>query len=275
MEKTLIDINHYSNYNQYLKSLKLNDNIDAESPNSDDPDNALKEKIKINSIEILINILTVVPNILKSYIIGKNQKNKEHPLLAELCNILIHQENFGVKYEIGELIKSLLDNEVSEKKNEFYDLFFSKCLKKLIEFVLIPIKHEYKYEMISSKQIIIEILCHCLRLSEIHGESKHINLCQRMRYWAIHNDLITKILTLLDGITKVLQLHVVKFMKSVVMNNDENLNKLIISNDSFEPIIKLYNENSNKTNLITSAILDLFDYIKKMNCKKLISYLVI
>jgi hypothetical protein len=38
---------------------------------------------------------------LKTYIISKSQKIKEHPLLAELCNILIHQENFGIKYEVN------------------------------------------------------------------------------------------------------------------------------------------------------------------------------
>ena len=79
---------------------------------------------------------------------------------------MIHRENFGVKFEIGELLKSLLDNEVTEKKSEFYDLFYNKCLKKLVEFLEIPIKEEYKYEMNSSKQIIIELLCHCLKQHE-------------------------------------------------------------------------------------------------------------
>lgn len=87
-------------------------------------------------------------------------------MLSELCNILIHQENFGVKSEIGELLKSLLDNEVNEKKNEFYDLFYNKCLKKLVDFLEIPLKADFKYEMTSSKQIIIEILCHCLKQHE-------------------------------------------------------------------------------------------------------------
>ncbi len=103
---------------------------------------------------------------MKTYITSKGQKTKEHPLLSELCNILIHRENFGVKFEIGELLKSLLDNEVTEKKSEFYDLFYNKCLKKLVEFLEIPTKEDYKYEMNSSKQIIIELLCHCLKQHE-------------------------------------------------------------------------------------------------------------
>ena len=109
----------------------------------------------------------IIPNIdiIKAYIIGKNQKTKEHPLLSELCNILIHQENFGIKYEIEELLKSLLDSELLDKKNEFYELFYNKCLTKLVEFLNVPIKEEYKYEMVSSKQIIIELLYYCLKLT--------------------------------------------------------------------------------------------------------------
>jgi hypothetical protein len=169
LEKTLIETTHYSNYNKYLKNLK-EDNVSDEDIQVEE--NTFKEKIKINSIEILINILGIVPrkfliiflDLIKAYITSRSQRSKEHPLLEELCNILIHQENFGVKYEIGELLKSLLDNETNnENRNDFYELFYNKCLKRLVEFLLIPLKAEFKHEMISSKQIIIEMLCYCLK----------------------------------------------------------------------------------------------------------------
>ncbi len=171
IEQTLIDVTHYTNYNQYIKNLSHN-KTDEFNQNEADPENIKKAKLKINCIEILLNILNITPrkiilllDIIKAHIIGKNQKNNEHPLLSELCNILIHQENFGIKYEIEELLKSLLDSELPDKKNEFYDLFYNKCLTKLVEFLSVPIKEEYKYEMVSSKQIIIELLYYCLKLS--------------------------------------------------------------------------------------------------------------
>lgn len=104
---------------------------------------------------------------------------------------------------------------------------------------------------------------------------------QRMRYYTIHNDILAKVFDLMNDQSLLLNLTVVKFMKSVVCNNvkniikkDEFLNKLIISNDFFEPIITLFKENSTKNNLILSAILDLFDFIRRENIKKLISFLV-
>jgi hypothetical protein len=59
LEKTLIDVTHYSGYNKYLKSLK-DDNLQEEDINAEE--NLKNEKIKINAIEILINILTAVPS---------------------------------------------------------------------------------------------------------------------------------------------------------------------------------------------------------------------
>jgi protein phosphatase-4 regulatory subunit 3 len=96
---------------------------------------------------------------------------------------------------------------------------------------------------------------------------------QRVRYWAIHNDLISKVLFVVEDISKVLHLQVIKFIKSIFINDDENLNKLIINNNSLAPIIGLFTLNETKDNLILSAILDLFEFIRKQNIKKIISYL--
>jgi len=91
----------------------------------------------------------------------------------------------------------------------------------------------------------------------------------------IHNDLILKVLSVLETPSKILQLQVIKFIKSVLLNGDENLNKIIINNDVMKAVLTLFDENRKKENLILSAILDLLDFVKKQNLKKIISYLVI
>ena len=61
LEKTLIEITNDSDYTKYLRS--LNDKENLEVINEDHQFDGKKEKIKINAIEILINILTIVPSI--------------------------------------------------------------------------------------------------------------------------------------------------------------------------------------------------------------------
>lgn len=73
---------------------------------------------------------------------------------------------------------------------------------------------------------------------------------------------------------KILDLQIVKFIKSIIMNGDENLIKIIISNNCFKKIFELFEKNKNKKNLIFSSILDLFDIINKQTIKKIILHLV-
>lgn len=67
----------------------------------------------------------------------------------------------------------MLDNEIIEKKNEIYEIFLSKCLKKLTDYLITVIDNEItdKFKIRSTKQIIVEIICHCLKS---HGYSNHL-----------------------------------------------------------------------------------------------------
>ncbi len=60
LEQTIIEVTHYTSYNQYLTNLKKNEN---KYYNEDitNIDNVKKARIKINCIEILLNILNIVP----------------------------------------------------------------------------------------------------------------------------------------------------------------------------------------------------------------------
>jgi hypothetical protein len=61
IEKTLIDVTHYSSYNTYLTALRVNEEYIEDDSLSDSEENAKKAKVKIGCIECLINTLTVVP----------------------------------------------------------------------------------------------------------------------------------------------------------------------------------------------------------------------
>lgn len=58
LERTLVDITHYSKFEEFL-NMMTEDNIADNDFTKEENDK--REKIKINSIEILINILTIVP----------------------------------------------------------------------------------------------------------------------------------------------------------------------------------------------------------------------
>lgn len=173
-------------------------------------------KMKAKLIQILINCLICTPGIVKNYIICKSQKTREHSLLQELCELLLKNDNFGIKFEvkykiyykISEFLKGLLDNDVSDKKNEFFELFFSRILKKFIDFLRINENESIsKNELINSKQLIVEILCHCLKH---HGH--------RMRYYTIQNHVLKVVADLIHHNSKIINMMIIKFIKSIILN---------------------------------------------------------
>ena len=62
IEQILVKITHYTEYNKYLESLKQDKLSELHPEDLSHEDDPLLEKLKINSIEILINIISVVPS---------------------------------------------------------------------------------------------------------------------------------------------------------------------------------------------------------------------
>jgi hypothetical protein len=62
IEQILVKITHYTEYNKYLESLKQDKLSELHTQDLTHEEDPLQEKLKINSIEILINIISVVPS---------------------------------------------------------------------------------------------------------------------------------------------------------------------------------------------------------------------
>lgn len=66
----------------------------------------------------------------------------------------------------------------------------------------------------------------------------------------------------------------IKFFRSCVAQHDIFYYNDIISNDYFAPIMELWREHKDRDNLINSSILELFEFIRRENIKKLIEYII-
>jgi protein phosphatase-4 regulatory subunit 3 len=120
----------------------LDDNKKDDSNNKDIED--VKEFIKITSIEIFINILSIIPNTILEYL----KKEDNHKLLKQLINIMIDSDNFGIKYEISQIYKTLIETEFKGQAMDRMELFsepFQTLLKYLNKPIDLPISHEKKW----------------------------------------------------------------------------------------------------------------------------------
>lgn len=92
--------------------------------------------LKINSIEILMNIINQAPSVsIRAFILSDEQKKQGHPFIKQLAQHLLYSYEQGIKIQVFEFMKALLDNENTDKKVEFSDFFYKEVLSIFLAFL--------------------------------------------------------------------------------------------------------------------------------------------
>ena len=155
--ETLCENKIFEIIDNLLSKISNDENIIEIKENNNNNNNKNSyELIKISIIEILIKILTCASESLKEYLLN----NSDSKILNILCKLMLTNENFGIKYEISQIIKIYLDSEFQDSTNQ--TLQHSNILIILIDYLEIPLNLKYKNEIINNKQIIIEILIYII-----------------------------------------------------------------------------------------------------------------
>ena len=227
----------------------LDDNKKDDSNNKDIE--YVKEFIKITSIEIFINILSIIPNTILEYL----KKEDNHKLLKQLINIMIDSDNFGIKYEISQIYKTLIETEFKGQAMDRMELFsepFQSLLKYLNKPIDLPISHEKKMVISLTKQIIIEILISWFTLMNFNKQ-----------YWLDENKLNEIIPNLLEENDKVINLYTIKLLKCIIDFTDPFICNRIITEKLCNNLSKLFIKNIKKNNIIISCMMEFFESLSK------------
>ncbi|KAG5191708.1 hypothetical protein JKP88DRAFT_174161 [Tribonema minus] len=96
----------------------------------------------------------------------------------------------------------------------------------------------------------------------------------RMKYFVLRNHIVARVLRLARCRDKFLQLAAVRFLRACVGIKDDFYNRYIVKNNLLAPVFALLAQNAAKDNLITSAIMELLEFLRSENVKSLIEYIV-
>jgi len=113
------------------------------------------------------------------------------------------------------------------------------------------------------KEAICDILAFCVAH---HG--------YQIKYFLLGNNITAKVLNLLKSKHKHLVLAAIRFFRAFIGMKDDFYNKHLTKRNLFDPLIEVFKENVSKYNLINSAIIELFEFIRKENVKLLIQHIV-
>ena len=160
----------------------MEDNIsnDNEKINPDIKDK--KEFIKITAVEIFIDVLISIPTVILDYL----KKENDTKLFKQLTNIMLYSDNFGIKYEICQIYKTLIETQLKEKSSDRM-LLFSEPFEILLKYLNTPIS-SFPNQLLQEDDKVINL--HTIKLLKCLINYTDAFICNKIFSEELCNNLI-------------------------------------------------------------------------------------
>ncbi|NXG29447.1 P4R3B phosphatase, partial [Dromaius novaehollandiae] len=167
------------------------------------------------------------------------------------------------KCEKGEVIYRYIFNLLSD--NLVCDFLLSLSLSLSLSPFLINafIFLIDNYQTAQLLALILELLTFCVEHHTYH-----------IKNYIMNKDLLRRVLVLMNSKHTFLALCALRFMRRIIGLKDEFYNRYITKGNLFEPVINALLDNGTRYNLLNSAVIELFEFIRVVNIKSLIAHIV-
>lgn len=165
------------------------------------------------------------------------------------------------------------------EKGEFLSFFYKNCMHVLTAPLLAITTDESadltegstkvnpvcpdNFQTAQLLALILELLTFCVEHHTYH-----------IKIYIMNKDLLRRVLTLMNSKHTFLALCVLRFMRRIIGLKDEYYNRYIMRGNLFEPVINALLDNGSRYNLLNSAIIELFEFIRVEDIKSLIAHIV-
>ncbi|KAG3271866.1 hypothetical protein H1C71_030060 [Ictidomys tridecemlineatus] len=246
-------------------------------------------QVKITATDIFAYLVEYSPSMIRIFVMEEAQDGEDDELFI---NVVIEQMISDTDPELGGainlmgLLRSLLDvdnmllvpNEC--EKSEFLNFFYRRCMHNLIapilsttsedrdeeDYLFGPDKNKNclnNYQTVQLLSLIIELLTFCVQHHTYH-----------IKNYILSKDLLRRVLMLMNSKHTFLILSAVRFMRRMIGLKDELYNRYIIKGNLFDPVVNAFLINGTRYNMLNSAIIELFEYIRVENIKSLVAHIV-
>ncbi|ERL91757.1 hypothetical protein D910_09083 [Dendroctonus ponderosae] len=234
------------------------------------------QKTKTASIDILTYIVEYSPSVVREFTLQRaTNTDVDHILLNIIVDQMICDSDpeLGGAVQLMGVLRILLDPENmlasvnKSEKTDFLNFFYKHSVQILISPLLentendTPQKEDYHNVQLLG--LILELLSFC-----VEHHTYHIKNC------ILNRDLLRRILVLMKSTHKFLVLCALRFMRKLIALKDEFYNRYIIKGNLFAPVVDAFIRNQGRYNLLDSAIIEMFEFIKLEDIKTLCSHVV-
>ncbi|KAK9475733.1 component of IIS longevity pathway SMK-1-domain-containing protein [Lipomyces japonicus] len=238
-------------------------------------------QVRISGTELVLAIIDHDPSLVRSAVL-KTSKSQDS-IVDILVNLLLNERDCGVTSQVSEAIQVLLDPTSGQsldmlqksgtdlllrQRTEdpevemFLDRFYDKSVKQLFKSLSDLDKSSTNMARIPPNEAILwsclcELACAFIKL---HG--------YRSRTFLIESNVLLNMNRLLENKkNKTLRLSVLRCFRQCLSTNDEFYYRFLTKNKLFGPIVKLFVEVGFKNNLLNSACLEFFEFVKVGSAK--------
>uniref|UniRef100_A0A665X2N0 Serine/threonine-protein phosphatase 4 regulatory subunit 3 n=1 Tax=Echeneis naucrates TaxID=173247 RepID=A0A665X2N0_ECHNA len=218
------------------------------------------------------------PSMVREFVMQESQQNDDDILLINL--IIEHMicdtdPELGGAVQLMGLLRTLVDPENmlatanKTEKTEFLSFFYKHCMHVLSAPLLSYLTNDcffiilYDFQTSQLLALILELLTFCVEHHTYH-----------IKNYIINKDILRRVLVLTASQHAFLALCALRFMRRIIGLKDEFYNRYIMRNFLFEPVIKAFLNNGSRYNLMNSAIIEMFEYVRVEDVKSLTAHIV-
>ncbi|KAK3390513.1 component of IIS longevity pathway SMK-1-domain-containing protein [Podospora didyma] len=244
--------------------------------------------VRVGATDILVSMIDHDPGMIRHTIYRQIQE-KQPPLTDTLIDLLLVEVDLGIKSQISDALKVLLDptppGGPPEARGEFvgqprgrpqptmdpqqelfltnfYEHSAARLFKPLLDLEKRP---DLNFNVLNDGIFgyLNDILCFYIRSHQ-----------HRSKFFVLTHNIAQRFNRLLSCKEKHLQLVAIRFFRQLVVLQDEFYIKHIAEKQILGPVLDVLLRTMPRDNLLSSACLDLFTLISKDNHKDLIKHLV-
>ena len=241
-----------------------------------------KEDFTALGLEIISIISQHDPSVLRCAILFQVKSQSTSNLLTCLIRIFHSTKDLIVRWNVASLIKALTKSPDPSNNSvqQLIQLNSPSNNKQLPEFL----EWLYTYNNSQITQILqplmsanlgtnLDLVNHCLDLLAFFVKNHGF----RMKYWLLRTGVpknFTFNLTKSPAIYPLyLQLSTLQALKAMLETNDDYYHRYFIKHNLFAPLLSFLKDHYREDDCITSAILDIFDYVRVKGVSSIMQHL--
>lgn len=248
--------------------------------------------VRVAGTDILVALIDHDAQMVRNHIFAAI-KEKKVPLTDTLIELLLVEVDLGVKSQMADALKILLDpagnqpgmemmnrqgaemmakqrglqaqqnNQATQFLDHFYDSSAKRLFAPLKALAERPTMRDLTVQETSLFTHLTEILAFFVRQHSF-----------KSKFFILSEKLHDRIGQLLYCPQKYMKLAALKWFRTCVGLQDEFHNRQMIASSLFDPILGIVEATMPRDNLLNSACLELFEYIKRESVKQLVCHLV-